>query len=375
MRMPERWPWAWLFTAALLILCVTQFVVIAVRSDDHLVVVILYSFLIAAMTVPIAWARRAPIRTAVVVLGVLVLAAAQMPHFNSVTSLEIVGLVPPYAVGSYCNRRTAIIGLGLCLAGFALIDLADPTGATWVSDLSSCFVAWCAGVAVGALRGILARLREATDRVRAEAETRERLAVAGERARLAREIQAAVARRVSAIVVQSEAAQRLLDDDVDAAVRTIMAIEQTGREALEDMRRVVGLLRHDGLPAVSPAPDVSQVVPLVDQARQAGLDVELHIHGELMPLPATVGLGTYRILADVLVALTHSPAASAVVTIRFGQHDTELTIDAHGDPVTWPVDTIREHAAMCTGTYVIHAENGKDRLRVSLPNSVEAVQA
>jgi hypothetical protein len=77
----------------------------------------------------------------------------------------------------------------------------------------------------------------------------------------------------------------------------------------------------------------------------------------------------------VLVALTHSPAASAVVTIRFGQHDTELTIDAHGDPVTWPVDTIREHAAMCTGTYVIHTENGTDRLRVSLPNSVEAVQA
>jgi signal transduction histidine kinase len=375
MRPPERWPWAWLFTAALLIVCVTQFVVIAVRSGDDLVVVILGSFLIAAMTVPVAWARRAPIQAAVVVLGFLVLAAAQMPHFNSVTSLEIVGLVPPYAVGSYCNRRMAIIGLGLCLAGFALINLADPAGADWVSSLISCFVAWCAGVAVRALREILVRLREATDRIRAEGETRERLVVAGERTRLAREIQAAVARGVSAIVVLSEAAQRLLDDDVDAAVRTIMAIEETGREALEDMRRVVGLLRHDGLPEVSPAPDISQVFPLVDQARQAGLDVDLHIHGELMPLPATVGLGTYRILADVLVALTHHPAASVVVTITFGQHDTELVLDAHGDPVAWPVDTIREHATMCKGTYDIRTENGKDQLRVSLPNSVEAARA
>ena len=122
------------------------------------------------------------------------------------------------------------------------------------------------------------------------------LVIAEQRTRIARELQALVANSVSAMIVQTQAAQRLLVEaprDADAAM---VIIEDTGRQALAEMRRILGVLRRDDdKPELSPAPGVGQIPALIERVRRSHPLVALHVEGEPGPLPASVDLGIYRI--------------------------------------------------------------------------------
>ena len=161
---------------------------------------------------------------------------------------------------------------------------------------------------------------------------RARLAVSDERARIARELHDVVGHSVSVMTVQASAARRLLRPHQEKEREALLVVEQTGREALAEMRRVVGVLRRpEEAPALAPQPSLEQIERLVEQTRDAGLPVDLRIEGEPVPLPAGLDLTAYRLVQEGLTnTLKHAGAATASVRIHFGPGRLELEVADDG---------------------------------------------
>jgi signal transduction histidine kinase len=161
-----------------------------------------------------------------------------------------------------------------------------------------------------------------------EREERARAAVAEERARIARELHDVVAHSVSVMVVQAGAERLALGDERDDTREVLSTIEQTGRQTLAEMRRLLGMLRRsDDEIELAPQPSMEHVAKLVDQVREAGLPVTLAVEGEPVGLPPGIDLSAYRIVQEALTnALKHAGPASARVTVRYGRDDLDLEI-------------------------------------------------
>src|SRR5439155_2998292 len=158
-----------------------------------------------------------------------------------------------------------------------------------------------------------------------ERELAAREAVVEERARIARELHDVVAHNVSMMVVQAGAERRVVDEGTTHEV--LETIEQIGRGALTEMRRLVGMLRSDVPDPLAPQPGLNDLPTLVVQVREAGLPVELHVDGERRELPAGIELSAYRIVQEALTnALKHAGDARAEVHVRHGRGSLELEI-------------------------------------------------
>ena len=154
-----------------------------------------------------------------------------------------------------------------------------------------------------------------------------REAVVEERARIARELHDAVAHSVSMMVVQAGAERRTLGDGQRSTREVLETVEQIGRGALTEMRRLVGILRTDSAESLAPQPGLGQLEMLVTQVSEAGLPVDLRIEGERRDLPAGIELSAYRIVQEALTnALKHAGDARATVHVRFGPDSLELEI-------------------------------------------------
>ena len=268
-----------------------------------------------AMTLPLALRRRWPLATVLVVFG-----AAALQELLSTPPDGIAGvtatLVASYSVAAYSERRPAIVGLSGALA----LSLSWGVG-------DAAFAGVLIGGAWGAGR-IVRRQNLLLDALAREQEARERAAVADERARLARELHDVVAHSVSTMVVQAEAGEALLEHDPDRARDAFVSITSSGRQALGELRRMLGLLRSaDTEPALGPQPGLAQLQALVEQMRGVGLPVELAIEGEPRRLPAGVDLSAYRIVQESLTnTLKHARPAHARVTVRYRSDDVELEV-------------------------------------------------
>jgi signal transduction histidine kinase len=162
-----------------------------------------------------------------------------------------------------------------------------------------------------------------------------REAVIDERARIARELHDAIAHNVSMMVVQAGAERRVLDGDSESTRDVLATIEQIGRGALTEMRRLVGMLRSDGDEPLAPQPGLEDLAMLVTQVREAGLPVDLHVDGERRQLPVGLELSAYRIVQEALTnALKHAGDAHASVRVHYGPDSLELEIvdDGAGAP-------------------------------------------
>ena len=162
-----------------------------------------------------------------------------------------------------------------------------------------------------------------------------REAVVEERARIARELHDVIAHNVSMMVVQAGAERRVLDDEQASTREVLETVEQIGRGALTEMRRLVGMLRTDAPDSLSPQPGLDDVPALVTQIREAGLPVELSIEGERRALPAGIELSAYRIVQEALTnTLKHAGGAHAEVHVCYGSDTLELEIldDGPGGP-------------------------------------------
>jgi len=198
-----------------------------------------------------------------------------------------------------------------------------------------------------------------------------RLAVAGERSRIAQDLHTVVAHSVAAMVVQAAAARAQLDHDAHDADAAMAAIEDTGREALAEMRRALGVLRRaDDRAAREPAPGVHRIYELIQRAREDGQRVDLTVDGDPGTLPATVDLTIYRIIEDALLSSRSSASGPLGVSLSFGEEELELDLTAfRAGPSTWPTDAMRQRVAICGGQLHAAATAGSWQLNARLPRA------
>ncbi|GAB3644474.1 sensor histidine kinase [Streptomyces sparsus] len=211
-------------------------------------------------------------------------------------------------------------------------SVADAFGIVF---LTLCFVlAWVLGDSVRTRRAYYEQLEERAARLEREREAQSKVAVAAERARIARELHDVVAHNVSVMVVQADGAAYVLDSAPDQAKQALETIAGTGRQALAEMRRLLGVLRSGEGPQGGeyvPQPGVEQLADLVDQVRGAGLPVDFRIDGTPRPLPSGVELTAYRIVQEALTNTRKhgGPDAGAMVRLSYG--DDELRLLAEDD--------------------------------------------
>ncbi len=157
--------------------------------------------------------------------------------------------------------------------------------------------------------------------------------IAEERARLARELHDVIGHGVSVMTVQAGAVRRLLLPEQEREREALESVEQTGREALAEMRRLVGVLRQpEEAPALAPQPSLESLDRLLSQVREAGLAVELRIEGEATPLPPGADLTAYRLVQEGLTnALKHARATRAELLVRYGTEEVEIVVSDDGD--------------------------------------------
>jgi signal transduction histidine kinase len=184
-----------------------------------------------------------------------------------------------------------------------------------------------------------------------------REAVVEERARIARELHDVIAHHVSMIVLQAGAERRVLDGANASTHEVLETVERTGRSALTEMRRLLGMLRGDAHEPLTPQPGLRDVPILVTQLREAGLPVEVNVEGERRELPVGIELSAYRIVQEALTnALKHAGEARASVNIRYGSDSLELEIADDGAGASAPVPSgghgllgMRERVALYGG--------------------------
>jgi signal transduction histidine kinase len=165
-----------------------------------------------------------------------------------------------------------------------------------------------------------------------EREERTRAAVEDERRRIARDLHDVIAHSVSVMTVQAGAARLLLTDTPERAAEPLLAVEETGRQALAEMRRLLGMLRTaDSEPTLAPQPGIADLTPLVELVRQSGLPVEFSVEGGPEALPPGIDVAAYRIVQEALTsALAHAGPARARVTVRYGREALDLEIADDG---------------------------------------------
>jgi signal transduction histidine kinase len=318
----------------------------AVRVRDVLV--------LAAMALACIWRRRQPLWFLIAVVALVFPLSSNLAPGSSPLTAVYVGLLPAYAVAAWDNRRRAQLGLAILVLASAVggLLIRHIGAANYAASLFTIGAAWATGRAIRARRAMDEALQRTTTVLAAERDDRARLAVAGERSRIARDLHAIVARSVAAMVVQAEAASGRLDGDPAAADAALEAIENVGRQALGEMRRILGVLRQRDQAGelLEPQPGVDQIYRLIERAREQGQQVELTIAGQPGTLSAGVDIGIYRILEDALASLRAQPATTMSFALRFEEEDLELQLaTTYRGPRDWPTDTMRERVLLCGG--------------------------
>jgi signal transduction histidine kinase len=235
------------------------------------------------------------------------------------------------------DRRQAVAGLAMAVGVQAIVVRNDPHGQIGeVIFVSLIFaIVWTIGFTLGRKSVEADEAKERAARAELEREEQARLAVADERARIARELHDVVGHSVSVMTVQASGVRRMLRPDQEREREALLIVERTGREALAEMRRMVGVLRRpEEGPALAPQPTLEHLDRLVAQAREAGLPVELRIEGEAITLPAGIDLTAYRLVQEGLTnAIKHAQAKRAEVVVHYGDGQIEVMVRDDGKGV------------------------------------------
>jgi signal transduction histidine kinase len=240
-----------------------------------------------------------------------------------------------WSVGASTDGHKAAAGLAVGLVAVSVIIERDPN--LGHADQSVLYIlgggAWVAALDLQRRTRRTAELEEETARLERERVEREQAAVAEERRRIARDLHDVIAHSVSVMTVQAGAARLLLDEEPERARAPLLSVEETGRRALAEMRRLLGILRKDERePALAPQPGLARLDNLIAQARTAGLPVELTVEGEPKTLPAGVDLTAYRIVQEALTnARKHADGAQTQVAVRYSRETLELEIKNDGE--------------------------------------------
>jgi signal transduction histidine kinase len=314
------------------VLAAVALVEAATSSDFHAPWPVAAMFTLGT-TLPLFWRRRAPLVVLAAVLMCLAIPDATHDVGNNASAPFAGLLVAAYASGAYTSRRDGRIAAGIIGAMVVLMALSigeDVVGdAVFIGGIL--FAVWGAATVVRSRQELAAALAARTIELEHEREDKARLAVAEERARIARELHDVVAHNLSIMVVQAGAERRAIADERPETTEVLATVEATGRAAMAEMRRLLGMLRRsDDELGLAPQPSLRYLEDLVEQVREAGMPVDLRIEGEPRAIAPGIDLSAYRIVQEALTnALKHAGPAHARVTVRYG--DKELDIEIADD--------------------------------------------
>ncbi|MGN6167899.1 MAG: sensor histidine kinase [Solirubrobacteraceae bacterium] len=286
-----------------------------------------------ALSVPIAWRRR---NTLGAVVALVAIAVIDVPLntfvFTNLTTPFIIVLVMAYTVGHHQIGWRMWLELALMAAVVpASGGIRTPTDVLWTAIFLGGPA--LAGRAIRSRALLQREMRDKARRLAAERDLRARRAVEDERARIASELQAVVANGVSAMVVQAEAVPKLFETGERAAgVHALAVIEETGRDALAEMRRLLGVLRRDDEgPALAPQPTLARADSLVAQFDAEGLDTAITVQGKPVALSPGVDLAGYRVLQEALSSVRRAEGVShAEVSIIYGDDNVLVKVRDEG---------------------------------------------
>lgn len=289
-------------------------------------------------TVPLPWRRRYPVAV-MLIIGYSALAWEFVPGESTANFLAM--FIAIFSAGLYTtDRRRSTAGIAIFIAGalgFWLVDTASTPGAggidVWLLFMFAFIGAiWLAG---DVMRERTLRADDLARRA-AELERRRALEVAAaaadERMRIARELHDVVAHSMSVMVIQAAAAVRVMDDQPERARDAMRQVESTGRLAMAEMRRLLGIVRHaNGVDIRLPQPGLGRLNDLVDEFRTAALPVTARIVGQPQPLPPGLDVSAYRIVQEALTnAMRHARATSVEVVVRYSREAVEISVTDDG---------------------------------------------
>ena len=285
------------------------------------------------------------------------------------------GMGAAYLLGNQRDALKARVGLAVVLVSATVIVAQDPNHASgeyiYVPLLFGAL--WLAGSVFREREREAEAAEERAARAERERETATRLAVAEERARIARELHDIVAHAVSVMVLQVGAVRHKLRDSEDG--EALKGVEETGRTALAEMRQLLAAMRGTAEQVeLMPQPGLERLDPLLAETGRAGLPVRLHVEGEPVPLPPTIDLSAYRIVQEGLTnALKHARARSADVTVHYAPDELQIEVrddgegGSTGDGLGHGLVGIRERVRIYGGDMTAGSVNGGFVLRASLP--------
>ena len=288
-------------------------------------------------TLPLLLRRRFPFAAPVVVFGALAVMTFADPGATAGSPTLVAAVFFAFwSVGAHAEPRQAAAGLAIGFAAIVVVTERDPgveyaeTGAFFVVGAG----VWLAALVLQRRGRRTSALEARAARLERERDEQERAAVAAERRRIARDLHDVIAHSVSVMIVQAGAARLQLAEQPARATGPLLAVEEAGRQALAELRRLLGMLRAgDAEAALQPQPGLGQVDALVAQARAAGLPVEFAVEGEARALPRGVELAAYRIVQEALTnARKHAGPAQARVVVRYGREALELSVTDDGRP-------------------------------------------
>jgi signal transduction histidine kinase len=339
----------------------------------------------AGITLPVAWRRTSPAFAAPLMAAFAAWQELMNGDLleNSVTPIVTLP-VAVYSVGVLLERRAALTSFAvtLGLVWVAVFASGKQTFDNLIFSLMLVGGPFLVGRIVNARIQLAGELREKARRLEREGDENRRLAVAEERARIAREMHDVVAHNVSVMVVQASAARRMIDHDPERAREALTSVEQTGREALSEMRRMLDVLRSEGeSAALTPQPSLDELEALLDLAREAGLEVDLEVEGERRRVSSSIDLSTFRIVQEALSnIIKHAGPAHAHVRLRFTDDEMEVDVvdDGRGSPAPEAngkgqgLVGIRERVAMLGGRFEAgYRATGGFEVRATLPLKTE----
>jgi signal transduction histidine kinase len=321
------------------------------------------------LIIALAFRRRYPVGAFVtgIVVGAIQVVVRIRPNI-----IDVAIVILLYTLTAYRPRRLSVPGLVVCLIGGAVaVAVWRPTRLSPVDWLMTgailfagpCLIAWVFGDSMRYRRAYYTSLEDRAARLERERDAQAQIAAAAERARIARELHDVVAHNVSVMVVQADGASYALDRSPERTRQALAAIASTGRQALAEMRRMLGVLRSDdGETGVAPLPGIAQLGELLEQTRATGLAVSFTVEGVPAPLPGGLALAAYRIVQESLTNTRKhgGPAASAQVLLRYCEDVLvlQITDDGYGaaaatDGAGHGLTGMRERVALYSGT--LHA--------------------
>jgi signal transduction histidine kinase len=341
---------------------------------------LLVALLALGWTLPFLFRRRHPFVAPLVVCAVLS-ALALVVSESALTSLTmpfVAALAAAVSLGLVPDRRQAIAGWAAIIGTAAVVDSNSASSYSdffWTALILT--LAWFFGSALGTRTEQARELRERVEAAELERLLATERATVEERARIARELHDVVAHSVSVMVVQVSGVRRLLQGDQTREREALLSVEQTGRQALTEMRRMLGVMRsREEAPAsLAPQPSLQHLDRLIAQIEEAGLPVTLRVEGDRRELSPGVDLSAYRIVQEGLTnALKHAKGANAEVVVRYVDSCVELEIADDGpgigetDGQGHGLVGMRERAALYGGTLETATRDGGGFvLRAQLP--------